>query len=201
MHSEKARPDGTVQHTLLYAKTARRFFDEKTALTYIELSDGYRYELTAGQLRYNQLQFQLYRMRLTLNVDEKEVSRLRSFSSTIVYQRLKAGDLLALGEWLWRCSMPLIAPIAALLALPLAKVNPRQGRYLKLLPAILLYISFVVFIGATRNSIEKGKLIPIALWAVHLSYFVLALVLLSWDGLMLRYHAWQQLRQHRGAAA
>ena len=58
------------------------FFDEKTALTYIELSDGYRYELTAGQLRYNQLQFQLYRMRLTLNVDEKEVSRLRSFSST-----------------------------------------------------------------------------------------------------------------------
>ena len=201
LHSEKARPDGTVQHTLLYAKTARRFFDEKTALTYIELSDGYRYELTAGQLRYNQLQFQLYRMRLTLNVDEKEVSRLRSFSSTIVYQHLKAGDLLALGEWLWRCSMPLIAPIAALLALPLAKVNPRQGRYLKLLPAILLYISFVVFIGATRNSIEKGKLIPIALWAVHLSYFVLALVLLSWDGLMLRYHAWQQLRQHRGAAA
>ena len=91
--------------------------------------------------------------------------------------------------------MPLIAPIAALLALPLAKVNPRQGRYLKLLPAILLYISFVVFIGATRNSIEKGKLAAIALWAVHISYFGLAFLLLSWDSLVLRYQAWQQQRQ------
>ena len=129
-------------------------------------------------------------MRLTLNAEEKEISRSRSFSSTIIYQRLKTGDLLALGEWLWRCSMPLIAPIAALLALSLAK-----GRYLKLLPAILLYISFVVFIGATRNSIEKGKLLPMALWAVHLSYFALALLLLSWDSLILRYQAWKQARQ------
>ncbi|MBH1970438.1 MAG: LPS export ABC transporter permease LptF [Moraxellaceae bacterium] len=200
LYNEKARPDGTVQHTLLYAKTARRFFDEKTALTYIELAEGYRYELTAGQLSYNQLRFQSYRMRLTLNVDEKEISRTRTMTTATIYQRLKEGDLLALGEWLWRCSMPLIAPIAALLALPLAKVNPRQGRYLKLLPAILLYISFVVFIGATRNSIEKGKLIPIALWAVHLSYLVLALLLLSWDGLMLRYRAWRQSRQAQGEA-
>ncbi len=195
LYNEKVRPDGTVQHSLLYAKTARRFFDEKTALTYIELSEGYRYELTAGQLSYNQLRFQSYRMRLTLNADEKEISRTRTMTTAAIYQRLKEGDLLALGEWLWRFSMPLIAPIAALLALPLAKVNPRQGRYLKLLPAILLYISFVVLIGATRNSIEKGKLVPIALWAVHLSYFALALLLLSWDGLMLRYRAWQQSRQ------
>jgi lipopolysaccharide export system permease protein len=134
-------------------------------------------------------------MRLQLNAEEKAVSRTRSLSTTDIYQRMRAGDLLALGEWLWRCSMPLIAPIAALLALPLAKVNPRQGRYLKLLPAILLYISFVVLIGATKNSIEKGKLIPIALWAVHVSFFLLALVLLTWDGLKLRYQAWQQVRQ------
>ena len=195
LYNEKVRPDGSVEHTMIYAKNARRFFDDKTELTYIELSEGYRYELMAGQLNYSQLHFQSYRMRLTLNAEEKEISRSRSFSSTIIYQRLKTGDLLVLGEWLWRCSMPLIAPIAALLALSLAKVNPRQGRYLKLLPAILLYISFVVFIGATRNSIEKGKLLPMALWAVHLSYFALALLLLSWDSLILRYQAWKQARQ------
>jgi lipopolysaccharide export system permease protein len=195
LYSEKVRPDGSVEHTLLYAKNARRFYDEKTELTYIELSEGYRYELMAGQLNYSQLRFQSYRMRLTLNAEEKEISRSRTQTTTTIYQRLREGDLLALGEWLWRCSMPLIVPIAAFLALPLAKVNPRQGRYLKLLPAILLYISFVVLIGATRNSIEKGKLMPMALWAVHISYFALALLLLSWDNLMLRYQAWKQARQ------
>ncbi|MDO9178380.1 MAG: LPS export ABC transporter permease LptF [Agitococcus sp.] len=195
LYNEKVRPDGSVEHTLLYAKNARRFYDEKTELTYIELSEGYRYELMAGQLNYSQLRFQSYRMRLTLNAEEKEISRSRTQTTTTIYQRLSDGDLLALGEWLWRCSMPLIAPIAAFLALPLAKVNPRQGRYLKLLPAILLYISFVVLIGATRNSIEKGKLMPMALWAVHIGYFALALLLLSWDSLMLRLQAWKQARQ------
>ncbi len=195
LYNEKSRPDGTAQHTILYAKNARRFFDNKTDLTYIELSEGYRYELMAGQLSYSKIRFQQYRMRLTLNNDDKEISRSRTMTTTAIYQHLRAGDLLALGEWLWRCSMPLIAPIAALLALPLAKVNPRQGRYLKLLPAILLYISFVVLIGATRNSIEKGKLIPLALWLVHICYFSIALLLLSWDSLMLRYQAWKQSRQ------
>ncbi len=195
LYNEKSRPDGSVQHTLLYAKNARRFFDNTTNLTYIELSEGYRYELMAGQLSYSQIRFQQYRMRLILNNNEKEISRTRTMTTTAIYQRLQAGDLQALGEWLWRCSMPLIAPIAALLALPLAKVNPRQGRYLKLLPAILLYISFVVLVGATRNSIEKGKLLPIALWAVHIGYFVLALLLLCWDSMGRRYQAWQQQRQ------
>ncbi len=194
LYDEKVRADGGVQHTLLQAQSASRSFDEATGLTYIELSSGDRYELTAGKVRYNQLHFQTYRMRLQLNADEKEVSRSRTLNSTTLYQRMREGDLLALGEWLWRCSMPLIAPIAALLALPLAKVNPRQGRYLKLLPAILLYISFVVLIGAAKNSIEKGKLIPLALWGIHFGYLLLALLLLLWDDAKLHYQTWQQSR-------
>lgn len=194
LYNEKVKSNGEAQSILLQAQQAHRSFDAQTGLTYIELSDGYRYELTAGKVRYNQLHFQSYRMRLPLSTEEKPISRMRSLTTADIYQRMNQGDLLALGEWLWRCSMPLIAPIAALLALPLAKVNPRQGRYLKLLPAILFYISFVVLIGATRNSIDKGKLLPIALWSVHIGYFVLALVLLTWDDLKLRY---QQTRQRR----
>lgn len=191
-NEKKPARDGKVQQVWLQAKSARRYFEPGTGLTYIELTDGYRYELNAGQPAYNRLQFQSYRMRLQFNAEDHEISRARALDSAVIHQRMQKGEALALGEWLWRCSMPLFAPIAVLLALPLAKVNPRQGRYLKLLPAILLYISYVVFIGATRNSVDKAKLGQAALWSVHLGYLALGLLLLGWDELKLRYQAWRQ---------
>lgn len=191
---KKSSRSEEVVHVWLQAGEARRFFDPGSGLTYIELLNGYRYELKPGQLAYNRLQFQRYRMRLQFSEQEQEVNRTRALDSALIRQRMNAGDSLATGEWLWRCSMPLFAPIAVLLALPLAKVNPRQGRYLKLLPAILLYISYVVLIGAARNSIDKAKLTPIGLWSVHGVYLLLGLVLLSWDELMLRWQAWRSQR-------
>ncbi|PTQ89067.1 LPS export ABC transporter permease LptF [Agitococcus lubricus] len=176
----------------LQAKTATRYFDAQTGQTYIALTDGYRYELLAGQVQYSRLQFSRYKMRLQLTNTEPEIDRARAFDSQTIYQRQQANDSLALGEWLWRWSMPLIAPIGVLLALPLAKVNPRQGRYLKLLPAILLYISFVVFIGAMRNKVDKAKVGEMAVWTVHMAYFLLALLLLTWDDLKARYQLWRQ---------
>lgn len=192
LYSQKAKNDGTMQQVLLYAQRVTRRFDAATGINYLQLEQGHRYEFQANQVAYNRLDFKSYQMRVQLQNEEKEITRIRAFSSPQIYQRLQAGDVVALGEWLWRCSMPLLAPVALLLAIALSKVNPRQGRYLKLLPAILLYISLVVLIGATRNKIEKAKLSALSLWAVHLGYFILALVLVSWDELKLRYQAWQQ---------
>ena len=60
----------------------------------------------------------------------------------------------------------------------LAKVNPRQGRYLKLLPAIVLYLSYVVLLAAVKNGVEKESLQASANWGVHAIYLLLALVML-----------------------
>ncbi len=71
-------------------------------------------------------------------------------------------------------------PIVALLALPLAQVNPRQGRYLKLLPAIVLYLSYIVIIMAVVNGVAREQTSSWLFWAIHLGYLALALLLLSW---------------------
>jgi lipopolysaccharide export system permease protein len=86
-----------------------------------------------------------------------------------------------MAEWMWRVSMPALVPVVALLAFALSKVNPRQGRYLKLLPAILLYLSYVVMIVAAKNGIEKGKLTQAAAWGVHGLYLLMALAIFGWD--------------------
>jgi hypothetical protein len=57
--------------------------------------------------------------------------------------------------------LPLLVFIVTLMAVPLSRVNPRQGRFLKLLPAILLYMAYLTMLIAARGALEKGK-IPVA---------------------------------------
>jgi lipopolysaccharide export system permease protein len=47
--------------------------------------------------------------------------------------------------------------VVTLLAVPLSRVNPRQGRFLKLLPAILLYMAYLTMLISVRGALEKGK--------------------------------------------
>lgn len=195
LYSQKEKTDNNTQQVLLYAQRAKRYFDEQTGVTYLELLEGRRYEFQPNQVAYNRIDFKSYKMRINTQVAEKEIKRARSFSTTDIYTKKSQGDNLAWGEWLWRCSLPLLVPTGFILALALARVNPRQGRYFKLLPAILLYVSLVVMIGAVRNKIEKGKMGQIAIWGIHSAYFALAVILLAWEDIKLHYHAWRNKQQ------
>ena len=66
-------------------------------------------------------------------------------------------------------------------------VNPRQGRFLKLLPAILLYMAYLTMLISVRGALEKGK-IPIALgmWWVHGLFLLIGLGLMYWEPLQLK---------------
>ncbi len=59
----------------------------------------------------------------------------------------------------WQLAMPLSIPLLGLIALPLAVSKPRQGRFSKLLPAILVYLSLYLLLGAAKSGVQKG-LIP-----------------------------------------
>ena len=83
-------------------------------------------------------------------------------------------------------AMPLLVFIVTLLAVPLSKVNPRQGRFLKLLPAIFLYMAYLGLLIAARGALDKGRLPPaLGLWWVHGIFFAIGMVLLYWECLSL----------------
>ncbi len=84
-------------------------------------------------------------------------------------------------------SLPLSVFIVTLMAIPLSRVNPRQGRYLKLLPAILLYMSYLAILISVRSSLEKGKLpLSLGMWWVHAIYLSIGLLLFYWEPLRLK---------------
>ena len=78
----------------------------------------------------------------------------------------------------WRFSLPILALVVTLLAVPLSKVNPRQGRYARMLPSIILYLFYLTLLSTARSQIEDGKLDVYVLYAVHLAFLILALNML-----------------------
>ncbi len=69
----------------------------------------------------------------------------------------RADNKAALAELQWRLSLILTVPIMALAAIPLARVNPRQGRFYRLIPAVLGYMLYVGMLLVCRSAIEDHK--------------------------------------------
>jgi lipopolysaccharide export system permease protein len=105
-------------------------------------------------------------------------------------------ELRSIAELQWRISLPLLVFIVTLMAVPLSRVNPRQGRFLKLLPAILLYMAYLTILISARGALEKGKLSPvIGLWWVHGIFLVIGLGLLYWEPIRLNMKSRRGLKE------
>lgn len=88
----------------------------------------------------------------------------------------------ARAELHWRMTLVLSVLIMAMLVVPLSVVNPRQGRVLSMLPAMLLYLVFFLLQSSLRSNGAKGKLDPaLWMWLTNLVYLAIALVLNLWD--------------------
>ncbi len=78
-----------------------------------------------------------------------------------------------------RISMPIMVLVLALVAVPLAALRPREGRYARVAIAILIYFVYSNLISAMQVWIEKGRIAPsIGSWWVHLLVIIVGLVLL-----------------------
>ena len=83
-------------------------------------------------------------------------------------------------ELQWRISVMLIVPILTLIAVPLSRVQPRQGRYSRLIPAVILYASYFFLLQFAREAVADGSLSStIGLWSVHLLFGMVGAALYS----------------------
>ncbi|MGP8979862.1 LptF/LptG family permease, partial [Enterobacter hormaechei] len=63
-------------------------------------------------------------------------------------------------EFHWRITLVFTVFMMALIVVPLSVVNPRQGRVLSMLPAMLLYLIYFLLQTSIRSNGAKGKLDP-----------------------------------------
>ncbi|AWY42949.1 LPS export ABC transporter permease LptF [Pseudomonas putida] len=151
---------------------------------YLILDNGYRYDGNPGQADYRAIQYQEYGVLLPKPEVSEEVTDRDAMPTASL---MASEDIRLRAELQWRLSLPLLVFVVTLMAVPLSRVNPRQGRFLKLLPAILLYMAYLTILIAARGALDKGK-IPAALglWWVHGLFLVIGLGLLYWEPLQLK---------------
>jgi lipopolysaccharide export system permease protein len=72
-----------------------------------------------------------------------------------------------------------MALILTLLAVPLSRLRPRQGRYARVGFAIVAYIIYANLLSAAKVWVEKGQLPPaIGVWWVHILALAFGLYLI-----------------------
>lgn len=93
---------------------------------------------------------------------------------------LRSSDLKDRAELHWRISTPVMALILMLVAVPLARLRPRQGRFGRIGIAILFYFMYSQLLSAARSWIESGA-VPewVGMWWVHAIAVAVGLWLLS----------------------
>ena len=73
-------------------------------------------------------------------------------------------------------------PIVSIIALALSRTDHRRGRFVKLLPAIVIYLVYLLSLSAARSMVEEQQIpVGIGIWWVHALFLVGAIVLLYAD--------------------
>jgi len=151
---------------------------------YLILENGYRYDGNPGQADYRAIQYDTYGVLLPKPEVSMELSEREAMPTR---ELLGSDNVRHQTELQWRLSLPLLVFVVTVLAVPLAKVNPRQGRFLKLLPAILLYMTYLALLIAVRGALDKGRLpMALGLWWVHGLFLAIGLLMLFWEPIRLR---------------
>jgi lipopolysaccharide export system permease protein len=69
----------------------------------------------------------------------------------------------------------LITVVLGLIAVPLARLRPRQGRHARVVWAVLLFAVYAGLLSAGRTLLERGETPrPLGLWWVHAVALLLA---------------------------
>ena len=177
------RPSGNARPSVVIADRGRVDVDQSGAQV-VTLNKGSRYEGTAMLRDFRITDFTNYQA----VIGHQSVSLQNTGVEQMTMRQLwQSDENAARAEFHWRITLVLSVLIMAIIVVPLSAVNPRQGRVLSMLPAMLLYLIFFLLQSSLRSNASKGRIDPLVwIWLTNLAYIGIALLLNVWDSVPLR---------------
>ncbi|MCB1692302.1 MAG: LPS export ABC transporter permease LptF, partial [Pseudomonadales bacterium] len=174
MNEYRARIAGPKEVITIVADRGRSSVDPNGD-RFLVLNNGARYSGRPGDDDYRVVTYDEYGQLIT-----REKSRFQYRRRTAVPTDALLDDPTPenISEMHWRIGIILMVPIISLMAIPLSRVNPRQGRFTRLVPGMICCFLYVVILSSGRAALEKGQ-VPLSygLWWVHGAFLVLVLFL------------------------
>ena len=163
---KEGKPD-----VMILAQEATRIEMPNDAANVVDLVNGRRYEIYQGMPQYTQAEFESYRLRIE---SDKEASLASDEVEALPTGQLwkNRQDPVVASELGWRVFVPFAIVIALILSVALSEVSPRQGRYLKLFPALMIFASLIVALMAIKTRVSKAEM---GIWAYPLVLIIYAI--------------------------
>jgi lipopolysaccharide export system permease protein len=146
----------------------------------VVMTKGRRYDGTSNQADFQMIEFERY----GLTVGHQSPSAAGEVSAKTLATTALLADRTAfnMSELLWRLALPLMAFTLMMLAIPLSFVNPRAGRSVGLVVALLLYVAYNSTIGIFQASVMQEKVgFLLAWWPAHVAVLLIAALMFTWQ--------------------
>ena len=171
---QKDGKDVPVQTLAAFAEQVK--VNQEGGINYLVFKNGMRYEGTPGQKDYRITQFDTYAIRMETGTPNR-ISDLYTVPTSKIWN---STELKEYAEMQWRIAIVIMIPILAIVGVSLSQVNPRQGRFFKMLPAILLMIFYLGLLIWGKTALEKGHTpMEWGLWWAHALFTVIGLGLFA----------------------
>ncbi len=163
------------------AQTGRYWLDEETNERYLILEQGKVVDVAPGKLDLRVLNFE----RNDLRLPEPEIQKRKKIklNSKTTSELLSERDLASVAEFQWRLTPAIMIVVLGLLAVPLAHSEPREGRGVRIVLGILVYLLYGNLLYLCRSWIAEGILPSyIGMWWVHAVFLIISFVWIRQQG-------------------
>jgi lipopolysaccharide export system permease protein len=162
---------------VILAERGRRVVDPASGDQSFVLYEGRQYEGVPGESNFLRLEFD--EATLPIRPDEEdEFVEVAAAKPTL--ELFRSNALADRAELHWRLSFPLSLFVLSLLAVPLSRTSPREGRYARLGMALFVYLIYNNLLSITRVWMERGLVgDEVGMWWVHAIVGLLGLLMLA----------------------
>jgi len=170
------RAEGGAVEVVIAERGEQRDSDDPNTRYFI-LHNGRRYEGIPGTSSFRVMEFVEHGIPYHLPGVESTEVRPRAIPTI---ELLGSADPEHIAELHWRLGVPMATLILALIAVPLSRSQPRQGRYGRLAIGLLVFIIYFNLLSAGKAWLEQGKVSgTVGLWWVHAAMLSFAVVMLG----------------------
>jgi lipopolysaccharide export system permease protein len=195
VYAQNVNPDGTLANVFVernhgplvevaLANRARHTVSPDGMTHILRLYDGERFEGVPGSGEFRIVRFAEHIVPVQVPAVSDVVRTLEARPTASLMASASPAER---AELHWRLAMPLMCVVLALVAVPLARLKPRQGRYARVWLAVLIYLLYSNLISVGKVWIARGT-VPqwLGLWWTHVAVVLLALLVITGPGIASR---------------
>jgi lipopolysaccharide export system permease protein len=182
--------DGRTKQVMVLAERGHTETDAETGDQFLVLNNGTRYLGLPGALDFQVMDFATMGQWLQPRQADVKPRKRDTIPSA---ELMRSHDPIRIATLQWRLSLPLLVIVSAIAAVAMARTDHRRGRYGKLFPAFVLFLTYFLLLNGARDAVSKERIdATVGMWWVHVAFVVVGGLLMFGGQFWRSWRVWQR---------